>query len=794
MAYVKKLFEDNFLFYASYVIKDRAIPDLDDGLKPVQRRILHTLFEADDGKFHKVANIVGSCMKYHPHGDASIYSALVVLANKELFIDRQGNFGNIFTGDEASAARYIECRATPLAKEVFYNPKITEYADSYDGRNREPVAFPAKIPVALVMGAEGIAVGMSTKILPHNPVEVLKAEIACLRGEGFRLFPDFPTGGIMDASAYEDGNGRVNVRARIDTSDPKRIVIRELPFGSTTESLIASVEAAAKSGRLKIASISDFTTEKVEIEIKLARGEYAKETIDALYAFTECEQSVSCNLLLIRDGHPTVMTATEVLRHHAKRLVGILKTELELEARELADEIHARTLERIFIEERVYKAIEKMRTQEAVLKSVLDGLKPFASEIRREVTAEDVERLLKIPIRRISLYDIERAKAEMARLAARLKEVRHHLAHLTDYAVGFLSGIVKKLEPDWARKTEISGFRTVDVKEAARRDVPLRYDGQTGYLGTSVSTGDALFDVSPYDKVLVVRRNGIYSVTTVPDRVFVDQGMLFCGLAEKELLADRTFTLVYRDAGTGYPYIKRFRIEAWILNRDYPLVPEGDPVLWFTTAPSAAVTVRYAPKPKTRVLQEKFRIEEYGVKGLKARGVRLSARQALSVEGPGNGKPRELWEEPFDPEGEGSGGAPASRKTPAKSEAPAARKAASPKKPVRGKTGVSSARKPGVSKKTVRGKAATAGPSTGKSPVPKKAPAARKPTGKSAGKASGKPSASKRAPAARERSGKTPEPSGLLKRAEKKHDEGTGKSAGLLKRMESLKSGKKPGK
>ena len=414
MAYVKKLFDDNFLFYASYVIKDRAIPDLEDGLKPVQRRILHTLFEADDGKFHKVANIVGSCMKYHPHGDASIYSALVVLANKELFIDRQGNFGNLYTGDEASAARYIECRATPLAKEIFHNPKITEYADSYDGRNREPVVFPAKIPAALVLGADGIAVGMSTKILPHNPVEVLQAEIDCLRGRSFRLYPDFPTGGLADVGEYEDGAGRVRVRAKLDTSDPKRIVIRELPFGSTTESLIASVETAAKSGRLKIASISDFTTETVEIEIKLARGVYSQETVDALYAFTECEQAVSCNLLLIKDGHPTLMTVTEVIRHHAKRLVGILKAELELEARELADEIHARTLERIFIEERVYKAIEKMRTQESVQKAVIDGLKPFASEIRREVTVEDVERLLKIPIRRISLYDIERAKAEMA--------------------------------------------------------------------------------------------------------------------------------------------------------------------------------------------------------------------------------------------------------------------------------------------------------------------------------------------------------------------------------------------
>lgn len=716
MAYVKKLFDDNFLFYASYVIKDRAIPDLEDGLKPVQRRILHTLFEADDGKYHKVANIVGSCMKYHPHGDASIYSALVVLANKELFIDRQGNFGNLFTGDEASAARYIECRATPLAKEIFHNPKITEYVDSYDGRNREPVVFPAKIPAALILGADGIAVGMSTKILPHNPVEVLKAEIDCLRGGNFRLYPDFPTGGIADVAEYEDGAGRVRVRARMDTSDPKRIVIRELPFGSTTESLIASVEAAAKSGRLKIASISDFTTESVEIEIKLARGVYAQETVDALYAFTECEQTVSCNLLLIKDSHPTLMTVTEVIRHHAKRLTGILKAELELEARELADEIHARTLERIFIEERVYKAIETKRTQEAVAKAVIDGLKPFAPEIRRDVTTEDVERLLKIPIRRISLYDIERARAEMARLLDRLKDVRQHLAHLTDYAVGFLSGVMKKLEPEWKRKTELAGFRRVDVKEAARRDVPLRYDAQTGYLGTSVSTGDALFDVSPYDKVLALRRNGIYTVFPVPERVFVDQGMLYCGIAEKELLADVVLTLVYRDAKTSHPHIKRCRIEAWILNKDYQLIPEGDQVLCFTTVPKGVVSVKYAPKPKTRVLQEKFKIEDHGVKGLKARGVRLASREALTAECPGSGRPRELWEEPLETE-DAPSSPPRAAPAPKPVQKPAAKPAAVKK--------LATPKKPAARAAAVKGSRGVKPESAGKAPVSSKAPASK---------------------------------------------------------------------
>jgi topoisomerase-4 subunit A len=325
VAYVKKIFNDNFLYYASYVIKDRAIPDLEDGLKPVQRRILHSLFEMDDGKFHKVANVIGHCMKYHPHGDQSIGSALVVLANKELFVDKQGNFGNIFTGDEASAGRYIECKASSFAKDVFYNPKITDYADSYDGRNREPLLFPAKLPVILLTGTEGIAVGMSTKILPHNPVEVIKAEIACLQGKKFEVFPDFLTGGSVDLSEYRDGNGKVRVRASLDTSDPKKIVIREIPFSTTTESLIASVENAARSGQLKIASISDYTTDKVEIEIRLQRGVYTQEVIDALYAFTECEQSISVNCLVIKDRKPVVTSGAEIIRHHSAALLGILR-------------------------------------------------------------------------------------------------------------------------------------------------------------------------------------------------------------------------------------------------------------------------------------------------------------------------------------------------------------------------------------------------------------------------------------------------------------------------------------
>ena len=385
MAYVKNLFDENFIQYASYVIRDRAIPELIDGLKPVQRRILHTLLDIDDGRFHKVANVVGECMKYHPHGDASIYTALVNLANKDLFIDKQGNFGNMFTGDAASAPRYIECRLKSVTREILFNPKITTYVPSYDGRHNEPVAFRAKLPLVIILGTEGIAVGMSTKILSHNILEVIEAEKACLRGESFKIYPDFSTGGLMDVSDYNDGLGKIVTRAKMDTSDEKKIIITELPYGSTTESLMDSIEKAARNGKVKISSINDYTSSSANIEIKLARGVYSKDVVDSLYAFTECEQTVYCNLLVIRDNMPVQMTVTDVIKYHAKQLVGVLKDELLLEKAELSEKLHLRTIERIFIEERIYKLIEQMKTAEAVNKAVKEGFIPFQKELIREI-------------------------------------------------------------------------------------------------------------------------------------------------------------------------------------------------------------------------------------------------------------------------------------------------------------------------------------------------------------------------------------------------------------------------
>ncbi|MDR0451464.1 MAG: DNA topoisomerase IV subunit A [Treponema sp.] len=637
MAYIKNLFDRNFLEYASYVIKDRAIPDLEDGLKPVQRRIIHTLLEKDDGKFHKVANVVGECMKYHPHGDASIGSALVVLANKEYFIDRQGNFGNIYTGDEASAARYIECRITPFAKDIFYNPKLTTYADSYDGRNREPVLFPAKIPVVLVMGAEGIAVGMSTKILPHNIIEVMEAVKACLQGKRFQLFPDFPTGGLLDVSDYRDGNGKVLVRAKLDTSDPKRIVIRELPFGSTTESIMGSIENAAKAGRIKIQSINDFTTENVEIEIKLARGVYAEETVDALFAFTECEQSISVNLLVIKNSLPVVMTVTEIVKHHAGQLVKILTRELEIEKKELQDKLHLRTLERIFVEERIYKGIEKMKTAEGVEKAVLDGFRPFMKEVgSRGVSHEDVEHLLRIPIRRISLYDINKARNEMLEIAARIKEINAHLKSIVAYALGCLDGLIAKIKNNeeagrGLRKTKVGAFEKVDVKEVVKKDLELRYDRKTGYLGTAVS-GDVVAEASPFDRVITIRNNGSWFVADIPEKSFVGPGAWYIAVADKEVLLNTVFTIIYREAESGLPYIKRCVIEGWIMNKEYSLVPEGAAVLHLDTRPKFAFTAVYKPRPRLKILREDFKAQNFAVKGLKANGVRLSGKEILKIE------------------------------------------------------------------------------------------------------------------------------------------------------------------
>ena len=621
MAYLDAIFQQNFIEFASYAVKERAIPDIDDGLKPVQRRILHALAEADDGKFHKVANIVGQTMQYHPHGDQSIYGALVVLANKDLLIDKQGNFGNIYTGDPAAAARYIECRLTPLARETLFNRDLTEYVDSYDGRRREPVVFPSKIPVLLSMGAEGIAVGMSTKILPHNFIELLEAQVAYLQDQPFTLYPDFLTRGMIDVSEYNDGNGKVLVRARLDTSDPKRIVVRDIPYGITTERLIASIEDAARKNKVKVSTISDYTAEEVEIEIKLPRGVYVDEVVDALFAFTDCEVSISTSLLVIRDQHPVVLSVTEVVQHNVDRLVDILTAELRHEEGKLNDRLHAKTLEQIFIENRIYKAIEEMKTSDAVQQAVRDGLAPFDAQIGRPVSGDDVDTLLKIPIRRISLYDINRAEKEMREIRSRLRQIAKDLKQIIPYSIAYLEDLIKRYRGHFPRHTEIVSFQKVDVREAARRDLKLSYDRESGYLGHQIQ-GKKIADVSHYDRVLVIRKDATFSVVDAPDKLFVGKGMLFCGLVDKE----QVFNLLFRDKD-GNTLIKRCRIEQFILGRLYEMIPPGSKLLKFTTNSELGITLDYVPKPRLRVLREEFAIADYAVRGLKAGGIRLTTKE-----------------------------------------------------------------------------------------------------------------------------------------------------------------------
>ena len=633
MAYVKNLFDSNFIQYASYVIRDRAIPEITDGLKPVQRRIIHTLLKTDDGRFTKVANVCGKVMAYHPHGDASIYTALVNLANKELFIDKQGNFGNMFTGDGASAPRYIECRLRPITKDILNtNPKITQYVDTYDSRDTEPVAFQAKLPLVLIMGAEGIAVGMSTYIMSHNIHEVIDAERKCLRGEKFALYPDFPTGGLIDVSGYEDGLGKIVTRAKMDTSDDKKIVITELPYGATTESLCNSIEKAVKNGKIKATSIQDYTSDKVNIEIRLQRGVYTKDVVDALYAFTDCEQTIYCNLLVIKDNMPVQMTCTQVIQYHSKQLVGILKKELELEKASLMEKLHLRTLERIFVEERIYKKIENQKTEEGVIKAVMDGFKPFKAELIRPITVDDVDHLLKIPIRRISLYDMNKNKQEVQAINDRIKEINRLLKHLVEYAISWLDGIEAKLDGiTTRRRTTITNINTVDVKAVSKRDKSLRYDEKSGNLGTEVSGGEEVLKVTPYDKVLYVRKSGIYSVSECPKKIFVGPEMRYCGLADKESLSKVLFTILYRDPATQYVYIKRCKIAGYIMNRDYFFAPDGMEVLHVDTRKTFEFKLNYVPKGRIKKLTESFKASNYEEKSLKAKGVRVAPKEVKDI-------------------------------------------------------------------------------------------------------------------------------------------------------------------
>lgn len=625
-----KLFDTNFLDYTSYVIRERAIPDVADGLKPVQRRILQTLFNMDDGRFHKVANVVGDCMKLHPHGDASIFSALVNLANKGYLIDRQGNFGNIFTGDQASAARYIECRLSPLARETLFNKDLTEFTESYDGRMLEPVALPAKIPLLLMQGAEGIAVGMATKIMPHNFCELLDAQKKILRGEDFVLYPDFLLGGAIDVSGYEDGNGRLRCRARIEEKNEKTITIKDIPYGTTTQSLIESVEKAARGNKLKILSINDYTAEEVEIEIKLVRGIYAADTIKALYAFTDCEMPISPNLTVILDNNPAVLTVSEVLRQNTKKLVLDLEKELTIEHGRLKEKLHAHLLEQIFIEERLYKEIEECKTYKAVVETIGEALLPYRDKLVREVTTEDIERLLEIRIKRISRYDLDKKKKDIKEVRDHIKAVENHLKDMIVYTSNYLDDLLNRYGHLYPRRTEIATFGEVEVRKVALSNLTMGYDRETGFVGHQVKARpEDCFPCSEYDKLLLIYQNGMYKVINVTDKLFVGHDVLWFGKVEEK----RVFNILYREGSQNFCYVKRFQSPKFILEKEYHLFPEhkNSAILFLSTGDGGRVRVHLAPSKRARHNYVDCSFSEVLIKGASALGKRVSDRPVRRI-------------------------------------------------------------------------------------------------------------------------------------------------------------------
>ena len=568
------MYKNWFLDYASYVILERAVPHLEDGLKPVQRRILHAMKCVEDGRYNKVANVVGQAMQYHPHGDASIKDALVQLGQKGLLIDMQGNWGNILTGDEAAAARYIEARLSKFALDVVYNKKTTEWMLAYDGRKEEPVTLPIKFPLLLAQGADGIAVGLASKILPHNFVELINASIAYLRGEEFMLVPDFQTGGIMDASNYNDGlrGGAVRVRARISKIDKRTLAITEIPYGTTSESIKESIIKANDKGKIKIKKVDDNTAEKVEIVIQVAADESSDKTIDALYAFTDCEVSISPNACVIVDNKPVFMGVSDILRYSTDHTKALLGKELQIKLDELNEAWHAASLERIFIENKLYQLIEGCRTREAAYEAVDKGLEPFKSKLRREVTIEDVQRLTELKFIRISRYDSEKADNEIKQIEKDIKQTKHDLDHLTDYAVAYFERIKTKYAEGKERRTEIREFDTIEAWKVASSNAKLYVDRAEGFFGFGKSMKDSEFvcDCSNLDDVIIILKDGRYKITKISEKAFFDKGIYYIGIYKRN--DERTiYNMLYRDGRGGAIMMKRCAIKSVTRDKEYDL-------------------------------------------------------------------------------------------------------------------------------------------------------------------------------------------------------------------------------
>lgn len=620
-----------FLEYASYVILDRAVPHLDDGLKPVQRRILHTLWELDDGRFHKVANVVGATMRYHPHGDASIGAALVGMAQRGLLIEPQGNFGNIYTGDGAAAARYIEARLTPFAREVVFNPKTTTWQLSYDGRNREPVTLPAKFPLVLAEGAEGIAVGLSTRILPHNFNDLCRASINHLQGKRFRFFPDFPTGGIADFSEYNDGErgSKVKVRAKIEQRSKYVLAITELPFGVTTTSLIDSILGANAKGKIKIKHIDDNTAGTVEILVHLPQGADPDQVTQQLFVFTDCQVTLSPAACVIENEKPAFLGVSEILRRSTDKTVALLKLELEIRLGELEQQWHWDSLERIFIEERIYRRIEKSKTWESVLEEIRTGLAPFVKRLRRPVTDDDIVRLTEIRIKRISAYNRFKADEAIKRIEEEIKQTKHHLKHLTAHAIAWFEKLQEKFGKAHKRRTQYDEIEQISAADVIATNQRLYVNRTEGFVGLNWRQHEFVTECSVLDDVLCFMGDGSMKVARVSDKVFMGRNIIHCSLLPKE--GDPHFyTLLYQDKKSGKAFVKKFQIGGVTREKLYSLVPsEGSKVIFFDIAKSEkdipqGLKVILSGRCKARVKEFEFDLSGLSVSSRGAKGITVT--------------------------------------------------------------------------------------------------------------------------------------------------------------------------
>ncbi len=626
-----KSYRSWFLEYASYVILDRAVPHIDDGLKPVQRRILHTLWEMDDGRFNKVANVVGAAMRYHPHGDASIGAALVGIAQRGLLIEPQGNFGNLYTGDGAAASRYIEARLTPFARDVVFNPKTTTWQLSYDGRNREPVTLPVKFPLTLAEGAEGIAVGLATKILPHNFNDLCRASINQLQGKRFRIFPDFPTGGIADFSEYNDGErgGKVKVRAKIESRGKNVLAITELPYGTTTTSLIESILSANAKGKLKIKHVDDNTADVVEILVHLPAGSDPEKITQQLYVFTDCQVSISPAACIIEGDKPHFLGVSEILRRSTDKTVALLKRELEIRLEELDQQWHWDSLERIFIEERIYRRIEKSETWENVLTEIREGLKPFLKDLRREVTDDDITRLTEIKIKRISKFNRFQADEQIKKLEGEMKEVRHHLKHLTEYAIAWFERLQEKYGKGHKRRTTYDEIEQISAAAVVSANQRLYVNREEGFIGLNWRQHEFLTECTILDDVICFMADVTMKVARVADKVFMGRDILHVALLPKE--GDTAFyTMIYQDKESGKAFAKRFQVGGVTREKLYPLAAsEGSKVVFFDVAKSEAslpksVEVELSARCSARKKEFSFDLSELSVGGRGAKGITVT--------------------------------------------------------------------------------------------------------------------------------------------------------------------------